>query len=108
MALIGKAPLTTVRTASQGFVLVYAGAEVPADILEEDAARLVEEGYLVDDPTFGKAKVGEPQAPAAGTVEAVLAEVGDDKANATEALEQEKAGKNRSTLVKQLEAIVNG
>lgn len=41
------------------------------------------------------------------TVEEVLAGVGDDPAAAAVALEQEKAGKNRTTLVSKLEAIAN-
>lgn len=46
MALIGKAALTFCRTQTQGYVLVPAGVEVPGDILEEDAKRLLDEGYL--------------------------------------------------------------
>ena len=48
--------------------------------------------------------VGEQ--PKAGTVEEILASVGDDPAKAAAALEAEKAGKNRKTLVEPLTAIV--
>lgn len=41
------------------------------------------------------------------TVEKVLAHVSQDQAEAARVLELEKAGKNRSTLVEQLEAIAN-
>jgi hypothetical protein len=46
MALYGKAALTVCRTATQGYVQVYAGSPVPDDILDEDAKRLLDEGYL--------------------------------------------------------------
>jgi hypothetical protein len=40
-----------------------------------------------------------------GTVEAILAWVGDDPERAQAALEAERAGKNRSTLISELEAM---
>ena len=43
--LVGKAPLTVVRTGTS-MVQVYAGAPVPEDITPEDAKRLLEEDYL--------------------------------------------------------------
>ena len=53
-------------------------------------------------------KVEEPKPDTSDRVEDILAAVGNDKAKAAEALDQEKAGKNRSTLIGKLEAIVNG
>lgn len=96
------APLAVIKQENSTFVHVYAGGPVPADSDAAHVKQLLRE-KLID-------KVSEPKAetPASGpTVEEILAAVGDDKAKAAEALEQEKAGKNRSTLVSKLEAIVN-
>lgn len=46
-------------------------------------------------------------APADGTVAEVLAEVGDDPVKAAAALEQERAGRGRSTLVDRLQSIAD-
>lgn len=43
--LVGKAPITVVRTATS-MVQVYAGAPVPEGITDEDADRLLKEEYL--------------------------------------------------------------
>lgn len=104
MALVGKAALTTVRTASTGYVLVPFGVQVPDDILEDDAKRLVEEGYLEERATDSPDADDKP-----AKVADVLKDVGDDKTKAAEALEVEKArGESaRSTLIEKLEAIVN-
>lgn len=103
MALIGKAALTTVRTESQGFVLVPFGVQVPDDILKDDAKRLLDEGYLTEQA----GSTDDEDQPA--KVSDILKEVGDDKAKAAEALEVEKARGDaaRSTLIGKLEAIAN-
>lgn len=46
--LVGIAPLTMVRTTAGRSEYVYLGAQAPADILPEDAIRLVAEGFLAD------------------------------------------------------------
>lgn len=107
MALIGKAALTTCRTETQGYVLVPAGVQVPGDILEEDAKRLLAEGYLVEreSSTDDDDRGGDKPA----KVDDILAEVGEDKAKATEALEAEKARGDaaRTTLLAKLQSIVD-
>jgi hypothetical protein len=62
MALIGIAPLTMVRTEAGRTEYVYAGAPAPAGILDEDADRLVAEGFLVevDDQVLDEAVVVVP------------------------------------------------
>lgn len=54
--LIGKAPLSLVRMAGGTVEYVYGGRPVPAGVDEADAARLLEEGFLLE--------IGEPEAPA--------------------------------------------
>ncbi|HSV41492.1 MAG TPA: hypothetical protein VLI04_22200 [Nocardioidaceae bacterium] len=79
----------------------YAGAIVPGGYNDKRCKVLAKEGFLEvvkADPEPAK----EPT-----SVEDILGAVGDDKAKATEALEIEKAGKNRPTLVAKLEAIVS-
>lgn len=49
----------------------------------------------------------EPKAPVSDRIEDILEAVGADVEKAKAALEAEKAGKNRTTLVSKLEAIVN-
>lgn len=57
-------------------------------------------------PTGGTGK-GPTEAPT-GTVDEVLAEVGDDPDKAQRALVAERAGKNRTTLIAALEPIARG
>lgn len=103
--LIGKAPRTQVRTTAGRVAFVDKGRPAPADLTDEDRKRLLKEGYLVEVDVATDETEGHP---APGTVKAILAEVGDDPAKAAEALETEKAGENRATLVKKLEAIAAG
>lgn len=106
---IGKAPLTMAKTAEGGYVYVYEGAPVPANIDTDDLTRLVDEGFLEEDKKAAakasSSSTGGSAEPT--TVKDILAAVGDDKAKAQEYLEKEKAGENRSTLVEKLEAIAN-
>lgn len=78
----------------------YDGAIIPDGYNDERCKQLAEEGMLEAVKADSSAK--EP------TVKEILDEVGEDKDKAAAALEQEKAGKNRTTLVGPLEAIVNG
>lgn len=70
----------------------------PADLPDEEARRLIHEGYAVAvDPEAKPAKVDK-----------ILADVGSDPAKAAEALAAEQAStKPRSTLIDALTAIVN-
>ena len=72
------------------------GDPVPDDALEWHVEQLTAAGVLVE----GKAK--PPM------VAEVLDEVGDDPAKAAAALEVERAGQNRKTLVKALEDLLPG
>lgn len=44
--LVGKAPLTQVRTSAGRIVFVNQGGPVPSDLTDEDRERLLEEGYI--------------------------------------------------------------
>ena len=101
---IGKAPLTMARTTEGGYVYVYEGAPVPANTDADDLKRLVDEGFLEEDKD---APAPAPAPEKSDKIDDILAEVGDDKEKAAAALEAEKAGKNRSTLVTKLEAIIS-
>lgn len=79
----------------------YAGAVVPQGHNDERVKVLAEEGFLAE------VKADDGNAAKEPTVAEVLAEVGDDQAKAAAALEAEKAGKNRTSLVSKLEAIAN-
>ena len=65
-------------------------------------------GNFVEDAPEAREEVVEPQAPVvpAGNVSEVLDWVGEDQERAKLALEAEKAGHNRKTLVKQLKELV--
>ena len=102
-------PLTMVRTVEGSYSNVLQDEQIPGEIVHpDDLKRLVRKGFLVEVKAVKKAAKDDSTEPATDTVEAILAEVGDDKTKAAAALETEKAGKNRSTLVPKLEAIING
>lgn len=105
---VSKAPLTVVRLAGGQRVNVHKGGHVPASADPADVKRLVREGYLekvtVVEPVAQPAPA--PETSAEGTIKDVLAAVGEDPTKAAAALETEKAGENRTTLVSKLEAIV--
>lgn len=88
--------LTYVRT-EDGVVELQPGDTAPDNALTEDLERLTDAGALV-----------APDAAGPATVEEILAEVGDDQAAAAAALDLERAGKNRKTLVEALEKIAAG
>ena len=96
-----------VRTVEGSYSNVLQDEQIPGEIVHpDDLKRLIRKGFLVE--VKEPKKKAEPTAPAPGTVEFILAEVGDDKAKAQKALDQEKAGQNRSTLVGPLEKILAG
>lgn len=98
-----KAALVIVPDEQGSFHHFYQGTVLPGGLDEKRVKELAKEGFLekVETPT----EVG----PAADSVEGILAAVGDDKAQAQSALDQENAkDKPRPSLVKKLEAIVNG
>jgi hypothetical protein len=80
----------------------YENAVIPDGFNDE---RLDE---LAKDKMVEKVKAEKAEASSSGepSVKEILAEVGEDKEKAATALEQEKAGKNRKTLVEPLEAIL--
>lgn len=103
--LIGKAALTQVRTTTSRIVLVGKGKPAPADMSAEDRKRLIEEGYLVEvDVAEEETETG----PTPGSAAFILAEVGDDKALAQVALDEENAKeKPRKGLLADLEKVLS-
>lgn len=104
--LVGVAPKSEqkdLEDANQGPRYFYEGAVIPDGFNDERCKELVEEKMLE------VVKAAEPSGDGAGsgTVDEVLAEVGDDPEKAKAAIESEKAGKNRSTLLSKLEGIAN-
>lgn len=105
--LVGKAPLTQVRTSGGRVALVHKGRPAPADISDDDRKRLLKEGYLEEIEVAEAPE--EDTGPNPGTAEYILAEVGDDPAKAQTALDaevEERGDKARKGLVKDLEAII--
>lgn len=112
--LMGKAPLTIVRTTAGQAVYVYRGKPAPTNLSKEDLDRLLAGGFLhhvetaVDDEadsagdfdvsTLGTAGIGETEK-----------WVGKDKARAEQALAAEQAKPTdgqRPSLVTKLEKII--
>lgn len=98
-------PLVQVATVNGAAVQIAKGGVVPEDVVTPEAlANLVDLGYV--EKAKDEAKK-EPDGPKPGTVEFILAEVGDDKAKAQAALDEENAAaKPRKGLVESLEKIV--
>lgn len=67
--LIGKAPLTQVRTTTGRIAFVRAGAPAPTDLTDEDRTRLVVEGYLVEVELAVEVEVAVVQTPVDPVVE---------------------------------------
>lgn len=111
--LMGKAPLTLVRTDSGTVAYVYRGKPVPGSITKAERKRLVDEGYLhevevevADEVEADAVKAGKVQLV---PIKDVLREVGDDKAKAQTALDAELAlpeDDRRSSLVEKLTKLV--
>lgn len=101
--LIGKAALTQARTTTGRIAFIRKGFPAPGDLTDEDRTRLIKEGYLHEVEVI----VDEDDTPAPDSVEGILAAVGDDKAKAAEALEAEKSGKARKTLLDGLQAVID-
>lgn len=91
---------TWIRTAS-GVAKIAAGEGVPDDALSTAVDRLVAARVLAEPEP-----VDPPADPKPATIKTILAEVGDDLEKAQAALDAEKSGENRSTLIKELEAII--
>lgn len=92
------AVLTYIRTEEDGVagvVELQPGDPVPEGALEAEVDRLSAAGAIVESTKRDT------------TVKGILADVGDDPEKAATALELEKAGENRKTLVEQLEKIAN-
>ncbi len=98
-----------VRVTVKGKSKVIArGDLVPAGVSDVDLDNLVTFGAIAG--VSGVEPEAEPSGSDSGakepTVPEILEGVGDDKEKAAAVLEQEKAGKNRKTLVEPLEAIL--
>ena len=102
-------PKVRVTVGKDKRVVLLAGAIVPDGVSDVDLANLVSFGAIAG--ATGPVSDPEPESTGDGSkptkVEDILAEVGDDKEKAAAALEAEVAGKNRSTLVKALEDVLN-
>lgn len=104
---VSAVPLTMVRLVDGGYHNVFkdepiAGTSVDPDNLK----RLVRKGYLVE-KTNSEASDDDGSKPA--SVKEILAEVGDDKDKAAEALaaEQGRGDDARSSLVGKLQAVLD-
>lgn len=98
------APLVVVPDTTGAFHHFYAGTVLPDGLDEERVKQLAKDGMLEKAEQTADAGSDKP-----ATVEEILAEVGDDKAKAQAALDEENgAAKPRKGLVGKLEAIVNG
>lgn len=85
----------------------YAAPESGPNVLDADS----NEAYVASE-TAPQASPVAAEAPAdleapEGSIKTVLAWVGDDKAKAAAALDAEKVGQKRTTLVKELEDILS-
>lgn len=102
MSYVVTAPLVVAKHSSGSNSHIYAGGRLPEDIDEEQLEQLLDSAMVeeVED------EVDEEPAEEPTTVEDILAAVGEDKDLAAEYLEKERAGKNRSTLIEKLEAIL--
>lgn len=110
--LLGKAPLTLVRTTAGSVAYVYRGKPAPTNATKEELDRLIKGGFLeyvelvVDDDE--PADFDESTLGTAGVSETV-AWVGTDKSRAEKALAAEQAkptDKQRGTLVSKLESVI--
>ena len=101
---VSAVPLTMVRLIDGGYRNVLQGEQVAGDAVEpENLKRHLRKGFLVEAEEAEEVE-GEPKS---DKVDDIVAEVGDDKEKAAEALEREKAGKNRKTLVEKLQAVLD-
>lgn len=101
---VSAVPLTMVRLVEGGYLNVLQGDPIPGEAVQpDDLKRLVRKGFLKEAEAPAQKGADSAKEP---TVPEILEGVGDDKEKAAAALEQEKAGKNRKTLVEPLEAIL--
>jgi hypothetical protein len=102
---VGAEALTMVRPEGSAApsIYVFEGDAVPAGADPDDVARLVDEGYLVEQEVADVAEDEDKPT----TVTDIVAVVGSDKALAQQYLDEENAAtKPRPTLVEQLEAVI--
>lgn len=83
------------------------GQYVPAGVASEQLANLVSFGAIAGVSAATEPAAEERSLPKAPTVEEILEQVGSDKELAEVALEEEKAGKNRKTLIEKLDAVLS-
>lgn len=107
---VSAVPLTMVRLVDGGYRNVLEGDPIAGEAVDaKDLKRLVRKGFLVEHkPPKEKGSSSSNDDPNPGTAAYVLKEVGTDKAKAKAALDQEKAGQNRTTLIADLEKILAG
>jgi hypothetical protein len=103
---------TTAVTGGRAAVDLPRGMVLPGDVPEEELRRLLSDGAVeaVAAPVAAASAVDEVEPVPTGTIDAVLAWVGDDTDRASRALtaEQAKGDKARKTLVEALTALVDG
>ena len=117
MAIVGKEALTTVRLEDGTRVNVPKDAVVPASADQDDVARLIKEGFLeeVEDvydedvADVTDTEVSAEEELLQGGVNKILEEVGEDAdlAGVLLALETGDGGKDRKSLVKGLQAVID-
>lgn len=109
--LLGKAPLTLVRTTAGSVSYVYRGKPAPTNTTKEELDRLIKGGFLEYVETEVEDGAGEFDTSTLGTagIEETMTWVGEDKARAEQALAAEQAkptDKQRSRLVSKLEQVL--
>lgn len=106
---VSAVPLTMVRLASGGYQNVLQGDPIAGEAVNpEDLKRLVRKKFLVEAPKGVDKSASQPPAPNPDTVEAILKDVGEDKAKAKAALDAEQAKETpRSSLVDKLQAVLD-
>lgn len=110
--LIGKAPLTLVRTTAGAVVYVYRGKPAPTNATKDELDRLVKGGFLHYVEVAVDEESAEFDVSTLGTasIDDTLAWVGTDKGRAEQALTAEQVkptDKQRSSLVKKLESVID-
>ncbi len=61
--LIGKEALTIARTITGSHAYIYRGQPVPKDVPEDEAQRLLDEGFLAEAPSVEAETTSTPAAP---------------------------------------------
>ena len=96
-----------VRTVDGGYRHVYQDEPIAGDAIDpENLKRLVKKGFLAEATATGdESDSGSAKPP---TIKEIMADVGDDKAKAQEALDAEQARGDdaRPSLVEKLQAVI--